>query len=227
MLSCRRGDNILVIAVHPDDEALGCGGTLLRHKREGDNVYWCIVTAMTPEGGYSPENIKKREGEIKSVSEFFGTEPISLGFPAATLDSYSKSVLVKSLSSVIQKVRPSCVYLPFRGDVHSDHRVCFDVVWSCCKGFRAPFVKRILMMEVPSETDFAVPSPDSWFIPNVYVDISDFMDEKMKMLSCYPDESGTFPFPRSPENIKALAMTRGAVAGCMYAESFMLIRDFL
>lgn len=223
----RRGNNVLVIAVHPDDETLGCGGTILKHRREGDNVYWCIVTAMTPEGGYSADNINKREKEIGAVSSFLGTEPYSLGFPAATLDSLSKSVLVQSLSSVIQEVKPYCVYLPFRGDVHSDHRVCFDAAWSCCKGFRAPFVKRILMMEVPSETDYAVPTPDSWFIPNVYVDITDFIDEKMKMLSCYPDESGVFPFPRSQENIKALAMTRGALAGCIYAESFMLLREFL
>lgn len=227
MADDNRNENILIIAVHPDDEVLGCGGTLLRHKSEGYNVYWCIITAMTPEGGYSAESIQKRAGEIKAVSSFFGTEPYSLGFPAATLDSLSKYDLVASLSSVIQKVKPSCVYLPFRGDVHSDHRVCFDAAWSCCKGFRAPFVKKILMMEVPSETDFAVPTPDSWFIPNVYVDITDFMDEKMEMLSCYPDELGVFPFPRNPENIKALAMTRGAVAGCMYAESFMLLREFV
>lgn len=227
MISEKCGDNVLVIAVHPDDESLGCGGTLLRHKNEGDNIFWCIVTAMTPEGGYSPEAIKKRDGEIKAVSRIFGSEPFSLGFPAATLDSFSKSDLVTALSSVIQRIKPACVYLPFMGDVHSDHRVCFDAAWSCCKGFRAPFIKKILMMEVPSETDFAVPIPNSWFIPNLYVDITDFMDEKMKMLSCYPGESGIFPFPRSPENIRALAMMRGAVAGCMYAESFMLLREFV
>lgn len=220
-------ENILIIAVHPDDEVLGCGGTLLRHKKNGDNVHWCIVTAMTPEGGYSARSIEKRQEEIRAVSEFFGTEPFSLGFPAATLDVYSKSEIVQALSSVIQKVKPSCIYLPFKGDAHSDHRVCFDAAWSCCKVFRAPFVKRILMMEVPSETDFAVPVQDSWFIPNVFVDITDFIDEKMKMFSCYADESGVFPFPRSPESIRALAMTRGTVAGCMYAESFMLLREFL
>lgn len=227
MIAEKCGDNVLIIAVHPDDESLGCGGTLLRHKSEGDNIFWCIVTAMTPEGGYTPEAIKKRGGEIKAVSRFFGSEPFSLGFPAATLDSLSKSDLVTEISSVIQRIKPACVYLPFMGDVHSDHRVCFDAAWSCCKGFRAPFVKKILMMEVPSETDFAVPLPNSWFIPNVYVDITDFMDEKMKMLSCYPGESGIFPFPRSPENIRALAMMRGAVAGCMYAESFMLLRELV
>ena len=108
-------------------------------------------------------------------------------------------------------------------DVHSDHRVAFDAVYSCTKSFRYPYIERIYMMETLSETDFAPSVASKAFVPNVFVDISGFIDKKMEIVSLYGSEMMQDPYPRSLSSIKALARVRGSRCGAMYAEAFMLL----
>jgi LmbE family N-acetylglucosaminyl deacetylase len=135
------------------------------------------------------------------------------------------SSLIEKISSVINKVKPHIIYLPFKGDIHSDHKHVFNAAYSCTKSFRYPFIKIIYMMETLSETEFSLSTKDESFIPNVFVDISDYMDKKIEAMEIYEGEMGSHPFPRSERNIKALATHRGATVGCEYAESFMLIKE--
>jgi LmbE family N-acetylglucosaminyl deacetylase len=114
------------------------------------------------------------------------------------------------------------VILPYYGDVHSDHRTAFDAAVACTKIFRHPYVKRILAMEIPSETEFAC--GHGVFAPNLYLDISGYLDKKIEIAGIYGAELADHPFPRSAEGIRALAVNRGAAAGCRYAEAFMLIK---
>jgi len=219
---------ILVVAVHPDDETLGAGGTLLKHKENGDEIFWLICTEINKKLGYSKEKIISRKKEIDEVTLLFEIDKVAhLGLPTTQIDQFSMSELTKKISEVINEFQPNIIYLPFKSDVHSDHRIIFDAVYSCTKSFRYPFIKRILMMETLSETEFSPSTKEDCFIPNVYVDISKFIEKKIEIMKVYEGEIFEHPFPRSERNIKALGTFRGAAAGCDYAESFMLLKEIL
>lgn len=218
----------LFIAVHPDDETLGCGGTILKHKSQGDEIYWMIITAPTKNHpyGFSDQVIKERNELIRNVAEKYGfNRTIQCGFPTQMLHAVDLRELVVSLDSYINEIKPNIIYTMFRNDVHSDHRVAFDAVYSCTKSFRKPFIERILMLEALSETEFAPAIPSTSFVPNVYVDITDFMDEKLEIMSMYKPELMPEPYPRSLNSIEALARVRGSRCGVKYAEAFMLLYE--
>ncbi len=218
--------NILIIAVHPDDETLGCGGTLLKHKDNGDEIHWLIATDIKESEGFEKTTVEKREKEINKVKGLFRFSSVNrLGLSTTKIDEYSTSDLVSKISSVINEIEPSIIYLPFRGDVHSDHKCIFDAAYSCTKSFRYPFIKKIYMMETLSETEFSISTQEDSFIPNTFVDISGYMDKKIEIMKVFESEIGEHPFPRSERNIRALATYRGATSGCDYAESFMLLKE--
>ena len=216
--------NILVIAVHPDDETLGCGGTLLKHKANGDNIHWLIATQTDPQG----EFFQKRKKEIAAVAKAYGFASVHhLELQSMRVDEYSMSTLIAKISQIITQVKPEILYLPFKNDVHSDHRKIFEAAYSCTKSFRYPFIEKIYMMETLSETEFAPSTTDESFIPNVFVDVSGYLEEKIAIMKLYKGEMAEHPFPRSEQNMRAVATLRGATAGCEYAESFMLLKEIL
>jgi len=220
--------SVLVVAVHPDDETLGCGGTLLKHKDNGDEIHWLIATDIKESEGVNRDVVKKREEEINKVKKLFDFSSVNkLGLSTTKVDEYSTSDLISKISSIINEVKPDIIYLPFHGDVHSDHKHIFDATYSCTKSFRYPFIKKIYMMEILSETEFSISTKEDSFVPNVFVDISEYMDRKIEAMKIYESEMGDHPFPRSERNLRALATYRGATSRCNYAESFMLIKEIL
>jgi len=218
--------NVAIIAAHPDDETLGCAGTILKHRRNRDTVYWIIATRMHQSLGFSKAEIRKRDKEIAAVAHRYGfKKTFPLGFPAAGLDTVPLKELIKPLADIFSAIKPEIIYLPFRSDVHSDHRKIFEAAYSCTKIFRYPFIKKILMMETISETEFAPAIKGRTFYPNHFVDITAFFHKKQRIMLLYGGETGRHPFPRSLKNIEALAVLRGATAGCKYAESFMILKS--
>ena len=219
---------ILAVAGHPDDETLGCGGALLKHKKNGDEIYWLIITTINVEIGWKEEKVESRRKEIDKVSKVYSfSATYNLGFPSTRLDTISMKDLISEISNIIQKVEPDLIYIPNRSDIHTDHQIVFKAIMSCTKIFRCPFIKKILMCECLSETEFSPAMPADAFIPNVFVDIEGFLEEKIKIMTMYRDEMGSFPFPRSEENIRALAMYRGATAGVEIAEAFVLLKEVI
>lgn len=217
---------VLVVAPHPDDETLGCGGTLLRHVAEGDNVHWIIVTTMTVSQGFSEERITMRSAEIDSVASAYGFSQVHrIGLPTTRLDTLAVGDLVSAISNIFQAIRPNTVYLPYRNDAHSDHAAVFDATTSCCKSFRHPSVKRVYAYETLSETEFNLRPDDRGFRPNLFIDISDRLERKLQILNLYVGEMRTFPFPRSEECVRAQAMLRGSQAGAYAAEAFMVLKE--
>lgn len=213
---------VLCIAVHPDDETLGCGGTLLKHKSNGDEIHWLICTQTEEKKDF----YKTREEEIKKVTQLYNFDTVSkIKLNSMRVDEVTISELIEKISKVINKIQPEIVYMPFKNDVHSDHRIIFDAAYSCTKSFRYPFIKKIYMMETLSETEFAVSSNDSSFVPNSFSDISDFIDKKIEIMKIFKSEMKEHPFPRSVKTIEALATYRGATCGANYAESFILIKE--
>ena len=213
---------VLVIAVHPDDETLGCGGTLLKHKASGDEVHWLICTTIDKTNSY----YKTREDELKMVADAYKFNSVNnLRLKTMQVDEYGMSSLIDKISNVINTIKPNIIYLPFKGDVHSDHRKIFEASYSCTKSFRYPFIKKIYMMEILSETEFAPSTKEDSFIPNTFVDISAYFEKKIEIMKIFKSEISIHPFPRSERNLKSLATLRGATAGCEYAESFVLLKE--
>jgi LmbE family N-acetylglucosaminyl deacetylase len=220
-------NRILAVAPHPDDETLGCGGALLRHRRAGDELHWLIATEMTPETGYAPARIKARDAEIRKVSARYGFKSVTrLGFGTGALDALELSVLVGAFSRAFRAAAPDVVYLPHRGDPHSDHRIVFDCAAACTKAFRFPSIRRVLSYEALSETDFSL-DPAYAFKPNVFIDIGGQLEGKIQIMRLYRGELGTHPFPRSEASLRALATLRGAAAGFKAAEAFLLLKERL
>jgi LmbE family N-acetylglucosaminyl deacetylase len=217
----------IVVAPHPDDEVLGAGGTLLRRANEGHSVAWLIVTAMSPDGGWSQDQIARRAKEIKDIAAMFSfAEVYELNYATTLLDTIPAKELVHNISNVFKDFEPEEIFIPHWGDVHSDHRAVFSAVSSSSKWFRNSTVKRIFAYETPSETNFSL-VPSEVFIPNTFVDISSYLELKIEAMKTYKSEIGVHPFPRSEESIRALATIRGAESGFNFAESFQLVRQII
>ena len=184
---------IFVIAPHPDDEVLGCGGTLLRLNDEGAEIHWVIVTKMGKEYSKAEKNI--RQNLIKDISKKFNFFKVhQLSYLSGEISDKSMKNMIIKFSDLIRDFSPSIIFTPFYGDVHSDHRIIANAVISASKPFRAKSVKTLLAYEVPSETNFAF---KDFFQPKIYYDISNYMDEKINILKLYKSELAQHPFPRS------------------------------
>lgn len=218
-------NKVLVISPHPDDETLGCGGTLIRHKREGDEIHWLIMTNVNPD---DKDVYSVKEREIAEVSKAYNFDTTSrTKFLTSELDTIPTKELIKAISEVLEEIQPNYLYLPFKNDIHSDHSVVFDAAASCTKSFRYPYVKRVVIYETISETEFSIRPDSEQFKPNLWIDISNDIEEKIKIMSLYKSEIGKEPFPRSEENIRSLAKFRGSTAGVLSAEAFMLLKEII
>jgi LmbE family N-acetylglucosaminyl deacetylase len=216
----------MVVAPHPDDETLGCGGALLRSIASGARVHWVICTRMTREAGYSEARMLARDREITAVAEAYGFAGVhQASFTAARLDIVPVAERVSWFSSVFNEVRPDVLYLPHPHDVHSDHAAVFHAASACTKAFRYPTLRKVYVYETLSETEFGIRPGIAPFNPSRFVDISAHLERKIEIMELYAGEMAAPPFPRSGEAIRALATFRGLVASCLAAEAFMVLRD--
>ncbi len=219
-------NNILFISPHPDDETLGCSGVIQRHFREKDNIYWLNVTSMNINDSTLLQ-IKKRDKEIKKIKSIYQfKETFQLNFITGKLDQVGLDDLVKDIGNIIKRMKINVVYTPFINDVHTDHKYVSKAVIACTKWFRNSSIRKILMYETVSETNFNFLN-DKSFKPNLYMDISIFLEKKIKIAKVYNSEIKTHPFPRSAESIRSLAILRGSESGFKYAEAFMLVYERL
>ena len=218
----------LVVAPHPDDELLGCGGLLLKRGEQGAEIGWLIITAISETNGWPKEAEATRNQEIETVRTGLGIASenvFQLGFAPAGLDDVRRSDLVSRIAEVVGQFKPTEVLLPFPGDTHSDHLHAFEAAQACVKSFRSPSVRRVLCYETLSETNFGINPIQNAFRPNLFVDITPHLDRKVELLSTYVSEIADVPFPRSLSAIRALALLRGSQAGVEAAEAFMTLKE--
>ena len=200
---------------------------MLRRRAEGGVIAWLLMTAISETAGWTTQQVEKRATEIDIVRKGLQIQEDhfhAAGFHAAELDSIPMKVLVRQISEVVSDFQPDEILLPYPGDAHSDHRVTFEAASASTKWFRHRTVKRVLAYETPSETDFGIHPGDTQFKPNLFVNISDYLEQKLELMRVYSSELGEFPFPRSEIALRALAQVRGAQAGFEAAEAFMYLR---
>lgn len=211
---------ILVFAPHNDDEVLGVGGTISKYASKGHDVYICEVTS-----GIDEKRVKQIQDEALEAHKILGVkETIFLGLPVVGLADIPTKKLNKAFYDVVEKIKPNIVYIPHRGDMHIDHRITVEGAMVALRPFNNPQLNAIYAYETLSETEWNIPTADNAFIPNVWSDVTGFIEIKKKAMACYRSQIQQPPHPRSNEIIETLARLRGSTIGVSYAESFMLIR---
>lgn len=215
---------ILVIAAHPDDEVMGVGGTIAKYVKNGAEVFLCVVTKAYPPD-WSERIIREKRKEVLKASKILGIKDVRfLDLPTVKLDTVPQKELNERISRYVEEIRPEIVFVPHRGDLHKDHRLVFESAMVAVRPVPNCLIKKVLSYELPSSTEWT-PSPENAFIPNLYVDISDTLERKIKAMSVYKTELKRYPHPRSLKSIQIYAEKRGMEAGLKAAEAFVLIRE--
>ncbi len=216
--------SIMVVAPHPDDEVLGCGGIIAKYSESGIHVYVLVVTRGTPKL-YSAEKIENIRKEARNAHSLLGVkETVFLDFPAPELDIISMAEIAREISDVIKRFSITDLYIPHRGDIHGDHRVVFNACIIAARPVGNYTVKSIYAYETLSETEWAPPFADDAFIPGKFVDVSTTIEKKLEAMRCFKSQLREFPNPRSIETLTALSNFRGSTVGFLNAEAFMVIR---
>lgn len=222
--------NVLVVVAHPDDEVLGCGGTIARLTSEGH----CVRIAILAEGCTSRDGQSKNEADkgvvvlrqqAAACAKIIGAEPpIMFGLPDNRLDTVPLLDIVKRINRLVEEFQPETIYTHFGGDLNIDHSVVFRAVMTASRPTAGASIKAVYVFEVPSSTEWAFGMVGGIFTPNVFVDVSDFMKSKIEAMRVYENELRPFPHPRSAETLLAKAATWGSAAGITAAEAFMAVR---
>jgi len=218
---------ILVVAPHPDDEILGCGGTIIKNIKAGNEVYVCVVTKGFPPLFNAERTEQNRQDTIACHKVIGIKETFFLDFPSTRLETVERSVFNGKILEVVRKLVPDEVYIPHWGDMQKDHQMVAEACMVAVRPKYVPQVKRVYSYETMSETAWNAPNVQNEFIPNVFVDITGTLEEKKEALSYFKLQISEFPDARSIEAVEALAKYRGAIANMKAAEAFMLIRELV
>ena len=217
---------VLFVSPHPDDETLGCGGTIFYHKKKGDDIFLLIITNLSIEFGWSEKLIERRKKEIDKIKKFYGFKNVfHLNFQTKYLDTVPINEIIENISNIVKKTKSQILYIPSRDDVHTDHQIVSKACMSSIKWFRNPSVKKVMAYEVISETNFNFDQNN--FKPNVFIDITPYITKKIAAMKIYKSEIKKHPFPRSEDAIKSLAILRGSQSGKKFAEAFQLYMEIL
>ena len=214
---------ILVISAHSDDEVLGCGGVIARHVAEGDNVHLLFMTDGVASRLESGDG-KNRLTYAQDVSKILKVDSFTnLNFPDNQMDSIPLLGIIKEVENKITELQPEIIYTHHIGDLNIDHQITHKAVITACRPQPDFCVKEIYAFEVLSSTEWQTPGVES-FNPNVFVDITDYIDIKKQVLEVYSEEMRQPPHSRSIDNALRLNALRGNSVGVDYAEAFELIR---
>lgn len=229
-MNLNKGSKLLVVAAHPDDEILGCGGTLAKAIALGVEVAVLFlgegVSARFPIDRYENEEFHNqttiRNANACSAMNLLGIKEYKFGERlCGQFDKYPILSLVKSIEEEMEQFSPDILFTHNSSEVNIDHRLTYEAVEIACRPTRDYIPREIYSFEIPCSGSWTF---QSTFKPNVFVDISDYFDLKMKAWSCYESEARPFPFPRSVEGLLALSQYRGMMSNLMLAEGFKLLR---
>ncbi len=226
--------NVLVFAPHPDDEVLGCGGTMARYIAEGNNAYVCVVTKGFPPIYECDYNIAQENGwphiqypDIMKAHKLLGIkETLFLQFPTVMLETVPRHELNGKVNEVVQKIMPEVIFIPHFGDMQRDHALVSEAVMVAVRPKYKGTVRYVYSYETLSETEWNIPHMSNAFIPNTFIDIEPYLNKKLEAMSCFTTQICEFPNPRSLKAAEALARLRGSTMGARAAEAFVLVREY-
>jgi len=221
--------SILIIAAHPDDEVLGCGGTIASLSSKND-VYTLILGQGVVSRDIPSDQNKKDLEELKlssiKANDILGVKEVYFeDLPDNKFDTVPLLDIVKAIEKHTQKINPEVIYTHHFGDLNIDHQLTHKAVITATRPIGDKFPKRILSFETLSSTEWNLQDTNNIFTPNVFVDISKTFDKKIESMKCYKSEIRDYPHPRSLKGIKVLAQKRGLEAGLNFAEAFCLLRE--
>jgi len=223
--------DVLIVAAHPDDEVLGCGGTVARMVREGSSVYIAILGEGITSRYQAREEadhglVDALHARSRKVAKALGAANLfTYDLPDNRFDTVPLLDVVKIVEGLIESLRPEVIYTHHGGDLNIDHGIVHRAVLTASRPVVACPVKRLYAFEVPSSTEWSFSQVQPVFRPNVLTDISATLETKIEAMGLYGDEARPFPHPRSPEALRAIARKWGSVAGMEAAEAFELIRE--
>lgn len=220
--------NYLIVAAHPDDEIMGCGGSVSLISTKND-VYTLILGEGVTSRDISNDEKNKRlyllkEQSIKANKLIGVKDTLLKNYPDNKFDTVSLLDIVKTIEKQIEKIKPEGIFTHHSGDLNIDHQITHRAVLTAARPIGENIVKKILTFETLSSTEWNFQNQRNIFIPNYYIDITETLDKKVDALKCYKDELRSYPHPRSLEGIKILAQKRGLEVGLKFAEAFCLIR---
>jgi LmbE family N-acetylglucosaminyl deacetylase len=221
--------SILILGAHPDDEVLGCGGTIAKLAQEGAEIHVAFladgVSSRTGDKDTQQAELVARCAAAQKACDILGVQTVYFGeFPDNRMDTIALLDIVKPIEELIAKYRPDTAFTHHAGDVNIDHRRIHEAAVTACRPQRGHPVKTLLCFEVPSSTEWQLPGSAPCFTPNWFVDISDTLDRKLTALDSYAAELRGWPHPRSRRGVEYLARWRGATVGVDAAEAFILGR---
>jgi LmbE family N-acetylglucosaminyl deacetylase len=230
----RRGEamsrTVAVVAAHPDDEVLGCGGVIARHSKAGDRVHVLIVAEGATSRGAMLNRAETRGalGELAraaaSANEILGSASTELlGYPDNRLDSVDLLDVAKSIERFFEQHNPETIYTHFDGDLNRDHQIVSEATQIACRPTPNSNIVELLMFEVVSSTGWRA-GGSAAFCPNYFCDVSATLELKLRALSAYATEMRPWPHARSLGAVDALAKWRGSSVGLLAAEAFILAR---
>ena len=222
--------SILILAAHPDDEVLGCGGTIAKLAEKGATIHVAFladgISSRTGNAEAQSDGLTSRRAAAQKACDILGVKSVSFGeFPDNRMDTVTLLDITKALEELIAMHQSEVVFTHHAGDVNIDHRRIPEAVVTACRPQRDHPVKTLLCFEVPSSTEWQLPGSAPVFAPNWFVDISDTLERKLAALNAYSAELRDWPHPRSRQGIEHLAHWRGATVGVNAAEAFMLGRQ--
>lgn len=220
---------VLVIAAHPDDEVLGVGGTIAKLSAEGIECHLLIVTdgssSQYRDSDHLHEIIEAKKLETKGNADLLGFKSIHYGeLPDMKLDKTPHIAINHVIEKVIDEVQPDTVFTHFWGDVNRDHQEVFKSTLVAVRPVMGQVVKELYCYRVPSSTEWTPNKADTMFMPNYFVDIEKYAEQKYKAFACYATELRDYPHPRSVQYLRETDKAAGLRVGLFAAEEFVLMR---
>jgi LmbE family N-acetylglucosaminyl deacetylase len=220
-------ETVLAVVAHPDDEVLGCGGTLARHAEAGDSVH-VLILADGESSRPEPGKITKRAACADQARKILGLQSYTLlKFPDNQMDKQPLLEVVREIEKVIGQLNPTIVYTHHTGDLNIDHQITCRAVMTACRPLPESSVNAIYTFETVSSTEWNISHNSDFFSPNHAVDISNTLQKKLNALRCYDHEMRPFPHARSYESVELLAKLRGAQYGLLAVETFQVMRQII
>jgi len=223
-------EKILVIVAHPDDEVLGMGGTIAKLASEGCEVHLLIVTDGSSSQYKDDPNLAKiiedKKNETQNCAKILGIKEVHYGnLPDMKLDTIPHISINRVIEKYIDEINPDTVFTHFWGDVNADHQNVYKSTLVAVRPVMGQVVKRLYCYQVPSSTEWTPNKPDTMFVPNVFVNIEKFAEQKYDAFSKYTTELRDYPHPRSVQYLRETDIANGLKVGLKCAEAFMLLRQ--